>query len=150
MATRTRRPRQSANGASAGVGAAAREAGDKAVAATRRARGPLVATGAAAAGLAGGLAIGAQRGAKRGGRRRLLAPRRRLLGVPIGPKSGALRTIELVRDAARQLEATTSRATGAAEDVREIREQLEKVNRRSPLEVALDALTHRRGVHRAR
>jgi hypothetical protein len=34
------------------------------------------------------------------------------------------------------------------DDVREIREQLDKANRQSPVEVLLDGLTHRRGSHR--
>lgn len=108
-------------------------------------RTPWVAAGAAAAGLAGGLAAGARH--RR--RRPLLAPRRRVLGVPIERKSGTLRTLELLRDGARQLDSVTDRLAGpGGDDTREIREQLDKLNRRSPIEVVLDGLTHRRGVHR--
>jgi hypothetical protein len=107
-----------------------------------------LAAGAAAAGLAGGWAVGSRRVSKRHGRRPLLAPRQRLLGVPVGPKSGVLRTVELLRDGAKQLNSATSQLSGATDDVHEIREQLEKVNRQSPLEVVLDGLTHRRGAHR--
>ena len=85
-----------------------------------------MALGAGAAGLAGGLAIGSRR--------------RR--------KSGALRALELLRDGAKHLSSATDPVLGTTEDVREIREQLEKVNRKSPLEVVLDGLTHRRGAHK--
>lgn len=107
-----------------------------------------MAAGAAAAGLAGGLAVGARLGSKRSRRRPLLAPRRRVLGVPIGPKSAAQRTFELLRDGARHLDSATGQLSGPADDVREIREQLDRVNRQSPLEVVLDGLTHRRGAHK--
>jgi hypothetical protein len=113
--------------------------------AARKARGPALAAGAAAAGLAGGLVLGSRRP---GGKRRLLAPRRRVLGVPVGPKSGALRAVELLRDGATQLDSVTSRMSATSDDVHEIREQLDRVNRQSPLEVVLDGLTHRRGAHK--
>jgi hypothetical protein len=100
-----------------------------------------VAAGAAAAGLAGGLALGSRR-------RGMFTPRRKVLGVPVGRKSGAVMTLELLRDAAKHLNSATEQISGPAEDVREIREQLDKVNRRSPLEVVLDGLTHRRGAHK--
>jgi hypothetical protein len=108
-------------------------------------RTPWVAAGAAAAGLAGGLAAGARRGRHRP----LLAPRRRVLGMPIQRKSGMLKTLELLGEAARQLDSAMDRLAGpSGEDAHEIREQLDKLNRRSPIEVVLDGLTHRRGVHR--
>jgi hypothetical protein len=110
---------------------------------TRRARGPMLAAGAAAAGLAGGLAAGSRRH-----RRGLFDRRPRLLGVPIGHKSGALRAVELLRDGAKHLDSATSQLSGAGDDVRQIREQLDQANRRSPLEVVLDGLTHRRGAHK--
>jgi hypothetical protein len=100
-----------------------------------------VAASAAAAGLAGGLALGSKR-------RGLFTPRQKVLGVPIGRKSGAVRTLELLRDGAKHLDSATGQISGTAEDVREIREQLDKVNRKSPLEVVLDGLTHRRGAHK--
>jgi hypothetical protein len=137
--------KSSSNGKAAPVATTVRDVGDTATAAARRARGPMLAAGAAAAGLAGGLALGSRRRPKR---RALLAPRRGLLGVPIGPKSGALRTAELLRDGAKHLNAATSRVAETSDDLREIREQLDKMNRRSPLEVVLDGLTHRRGAHR--
>jgi hypothetical protein len=107
-----------------------------------------LAAGAAAAGLAGGLAAGSRMGSKRRGLGKLLAPRRKVLGVPVGRKSGAVRSAKLLRDGARHLSAATAQMSGTSDDVREIREQLEQANRRSPLEVVLDGLTHRRGAHR--
>jgi hypothetical protein len=92
--------------------------------AARRARTPLLAAGAAAAGLAGGLAVGARLGRKRS------------------------RTHALA-DGLRRAVATVDKASGTADDVRKLREQLESLNRRSPVEVLLDGLTHRRGAHRA-
>jgi hypothetical protein len=59
-----------------------------------------------------------------------------------------VRTAELLRDGARQLDSATGRVTGSREELRQVREQLDQVNRRSPLEVVLDGLTHRRGAHR--
>lgn len=63
--------------------------------ASTKSQATMLAAGAAA-GLAGGLAAGSRRGFKR--RRGLFDRRPRLLGVPIGPKSGALRTVQLLRD----------------------------------------------------
>jgi hypothetical protein len=113
-----------------------------------KAKGPAVAVGATAVGVAGGLAAGSRLGGKRRGSRGLFSPRRRVLGVPVGPKSGALKTAELLRDGAKQLSTATSQMSSAANDVHEIREQLGKANRQSPLEVVLDGLTHRRGSHK--
>jgi hypothetical protein len=104
--------------------------------AATKAKGPAVALGAAAAGLAGGLAL---KGRKK---------RKTVLGVPIGSKGGAVKTLELLRDGAKHLSSATGQISGTAEDVREIREQLDRANRKSPLEVVLDGLTHRRGAHK--
>ena len=49
---------------------------------------------------------------------------------------------------ARDLSSATERVSSTTDDIREIREQLDKANRRSPLEVVLDGLTHRRGAHK--
>ena len=104
--------------------AKALEAGDTVTSAARRARVPLIAAGATAAGLAGGLALGS----------RLYRPR--------GLRAFAWR-------AARELASATDRVTETGEEVRQVRRQLDRVNRQSPVEVLLDALTHRRGAHRA-
>jgi hypothetical protein len=134
----------SSNGSAPAVGSAIKGAGETATDAVRRARGPMLAAGAAAAGLAGGLAVGS----RRGGKRALFDRRPRLLGVPVGPKSGAARTIELLMESAKHLDSASRQVSGATDDVRELNDQLDRMNRRSPLEVVLDGLTHRRGAHK--
>ena len=49
---------------------------------------------------------------------------------------------------ASELSSATRRASATADEVRQVREQLDRVNRRSPVEVLLDGLTHRRGAHK--
>jgi hypothetical protein len=61
--------------------------------------------------------------------------------VPVGRRSTAV-TI------ARRVVTATGKASKAADDMHAIREQLEQANRRSPVEVLLDGLTHRRGAHK--
>jgi hypothetical protein len=116
--------------------------------AKQRSRGPMLAAGAAAAGLAGGFAAGSRLGSKRRGLGRVLSPRRKMLGVPIGRKSGVVRAAELLRDGAKHLNSATNQVSSTTDDVHEIREQLDKANRQSPIEVLLDGLTHRRGGHK--
>ena len=100
---------------------------------------PLLTAGAAALGLAGGVALGARlNGSRRLGRRRAV------LGVPLGRKSA----LETLGEAARQLASAANSVSSSANEVREVREQLERLNRRSPVEVLLDGLTHRRGAHK--
>jgi hypothetical protein len=43
---------------------------------------------------------------------------------------------------------TAAKASTALDDLHAVREQLDAMNRRSPIEVVLDGLTHRRGAHR--
>jgi hypothetical protein len=149
MAATKTRSSPSANGSgTAAAGAKAKDAGDAVASAARQARGPLLAAGAAAAGLAGGLALGSRRASKRRGIGALLSPRRKLLGIPVGPKSGFALTAQILGKAAKQLSSATGRASDTTDDIRQIREQLEMANRRSPLEVVLDGLTHRRGAHK--
>lgn len=94
---------------------------DKAAGTARRAAGPALTAGAAGvAGLAGGLLI-----ASRVGRRR---------------SAGALALAS-----AKRFAAAAGKASNTADDIRAIREQLENANRRSPIEVVLDGLTHRPG-----
>lgn len=107
------------------------------------------AIGVAAAGLAGGVALGAAIGSRRRGPGFLHASRRTVLGIPIGRKPAAVATAQALASGVRRLAAAGGRASRAVEDVHEIREQLEQANRRSPVEVLLDGLTHRRGAHRA-
>lgn len=139
----------SANGGPASSAVAkAKETGDSIATAARKAKGPMIAAGATAAGLAGGLALGSRATAKRRGVSALLAPRRRVLGVPVGRQNGVMRGAKALGRVARDLSSATEQVSSTTDDIREIREQLDKVNRRSPLEVALDGLTHRRGAHK--
>jgi hypothetical protein len=128
--------------------ATTKEAGDSVTTAVRRAKGPVLTVGATAAGLAGGLALGSRMASKRRGLGALLAPRRKVLGVPIGRQNGLVRTADALGQVARELSTATNHVSGTTDDVRQIREELEKANRRSPLEVVLDGLTHRRGAHK--
>jgi hypothetical protein len=95
-----------------------------------------VAAGAAVAGLAGGLALGAL-----GAPRRRVLRRRKVLGVPVGRQSAAAVL-------AKRAVTAAGRASRTADDIHAVREQLERANRRSPVEVLLDGLTHRRGAHK--
>jgi hypothetical protein len=102
----------------------AKSAGDTVAGTARRAAGPALTAGAAAvAGLAGGLLIGS-----RVGRRR----------------SGAA----LALTSAKRFAAAAGKASNTADDIRAIREQLDNANRRSPIEVVLDGLTHRPGTEK--
>jgi hypothetical protein len=149
MAPTPTRSKPSANGAGAAVSDKARHATEAVHTAARQARGPALAAAAGVVGgLAGGLALGARAGSKRRGLRTLVSPRPRVLGVPIGPRGGALTTAKALRDGAKHLSSATDRVVSTSADVRKLREELERLNRRSPLEVVLDGLTHRRGAHR--
>jgi hypothetical protein len=98
----------------------AKSAGDTVAGTARRAAGPaLAASAAGVAGLAGGLLIGSRR--------------RRKTGVALAIAS------------AKRFVAVAGKASNTADDIRSIREQLENANRRSPIEVVLDGLTHRPG-----
>ena len=85
---------------------------------------------------------------KRAGLGARLRPRRTVLGVPFGRKNGVVRTAEALGKVARELRSATNKVSATTDDVRQIREQLDKANRRSPIEVVLDGLTHRRGAHK--
>jgi hypothetical protein len=88
---------------------------------------PALAAGAAAAGLAGGLLIGSRIGSGGG----LLGRRRSSAALALA--------------SAKRFAAVAGKASHTADDIRAIREQLENANRRSPIEVVLDGLTHRPG-----
>jgi hypothetical protein len=103
-----------------------------------KAKRPVLTAGATAAGLAGGLALGTRLGSKR----------RKILGLPIGRKRPLVQAAEAVTGLARELGKARSQASGVTDDVREIRDQVNKANRQSPVEVLLDGLTHRRGAHK--
>jgi hypothetical protein len=141
--TRTKSP-QSPNGAIAKPAAKAKQAGESVADAAVKAKGPLAAAGVTAAALAGGFVLG-RVGGNRGG---LLPRRRKVLGMRIGPKTGLERTVEVLEKLADGLGAAAGKATATTNDVHKIREELEQVNRQSPVEVLLDGLTHRRGAHK--
>lgn len=124
-ATKSRtRARSSDNGAID----TAKHAGDAVAGTARRAAGPALTAGAAAAaGLAGGLMIGSRVGSGRG---------------PFGRRRSAS---ALALASAKRFAAAAGKASNTADDIRAIREQLENANRRSPIEVVLDGLTHRPG-----
>ena len=126
----------SANGS--GAAAKAKDAGESVATAARTAKGPALAVGATVAGLAGGLALGSRMGHNR----------RKVLGLPIGRKRPAVRAAEALGRVARGLGSAAGQAAATTEEVRQVREQLDRANRQSPVEVLLDALTHRRGAHR--
>jgi hypothetical protein len=145
MATTRTRPSQSANGhAAAEVGEKAKDA---VVSAARQARGPALAAAAAAAGLAGGLALGS-RVRTRGPLAALVLGRRKVLGIPVGPKPNFAAAAMALGQGTRKVGEATGKASGAADDLTQLREQLEGLNRRSPVGVVLEGLTHRRGMHR--
>jgi hypothetical protein len=115
-----------------GAVAKAKEAGDAVATAARRAPSGALAAGAAAAGLAGGLVLGA-RARPGSGLTKVLGRRGKAHAIARG---------------ARRAAAAASKASSTAEDIRAIRQQLEHANRRSPIEIVLDGLTHRRGAHK--
>jgi len=98
----------------------------------RKANKPALTAGAAVAGLAGGLVIGSRLGTGAG----LLVRRRS--------------TTALALAGAKRLAKTVVTASRAADDIHAIRDQLEQANRRSPIEVVLDGLTHRPGTDKRR
>ena len=109
-----------------GVVTRAKDAGDTVASIAQRSTGPALTAGAAAAGLAGGLLIGSR-----------VTSGRRLFGRR---RSGA---VVALASGARRAAAMAGKASNTADDIRAIREQLENANRRSPIEVVLDGLTHR-------
>ena len=117
------------SGASTTVVSKAKEAGDTIATAAQNAKGPLLAAGAAAAGLASGMVIGSR-----------IRRKRRKTGLVV--VAGAL------GKTAREVASATKRAARTTDDIHELREQLDKANRQSPIEVVLNGLTHRRGAHR--
>ena len=105
----------------------AKHAGDAVAGTARRAGKPALAAGAAAAGLAGGLLVGSRIGTGSG----LLVRRQSRKALALA--------------GAKRLAATAVKASTTADDIHAVREHLETLNRRSPIEVVLDGLTHRRG-----
>jgi hypothetical protein len=126
-------PRPAADAAD-GALALTKNAGEAVVSTARRTPAPALAAGAAAAGIAGGLALATRLGSRRALQRLLPLPRRSRARALAGR--------------AKRLAVLANQASNTADDIRAIREQLEQTNRRSPIEVVLDGLTHRRGAHK--
>jgi hypothetical protein len=122
-------PASNGSGASTKIASKAKGAGDTVATAAQNAKGPLLTAGAAATGLAGGMLIGSR-----------IAAKRRKPGLVV--VAGAL------GKAARELGSATKQAARTTDDIHELREQLDKANRQSPVEVLLNGLTHRRGAHK--
>ena len=149
MAATKTRSTQAANGNSASSAVAkAKDTGDSIATAARKAKVPMLTAGATAAGLAGGLVLGSRARSRSRGVSALLAPQRRVLGVPVGRKNGVARTAKALGQVARELSSASNQVSAASDEVRQVREELEKTTRRSPIEVLLDGLTHRRGAHK--
>ena len=55
--------------------------------------------------------------------------------MPAGRKSGVVRTAEALGQVARELSSATNQVSDTTDDIRRIREQLDKANRQSPIEV---------------
>ena len=126
----------SANGS--GAAAKAKEAGESVATAARTAKALRSRQERRWSGLVGGLALGARMGSKR----------RKVLGLPVGRKRPMVRAAEALGKVALRLGSAAHQATATADDVRQIREELDEANRQSPVEVLLDGLTHRRGAHK--
>ncbi len=149
MATTKTRSTQSSNGSAASSAVAkAKGAGDSVTTAAKRVKTPVLAAGATAAGLAGGALLGSRMASRRSGLTGFLRPQRRVLGVPVGRKSGLEVTASALGKVARELGSVAGKASDTTDDVRQVREQLDRLNRQSPVEVLLSGLTHRRGAHR--
>jgi hypothetical protein len=108
----------------------------------------MLAAGATAAGLAGGLALRSRMTSKRAGLGARLHSRRTVLGVPVGRRSGLIKTAQALGKVASEMSSARNQASVATDDIHQIREHLERENRRSPIEVVLDALTHRAGTRK--
>ena len=149
MAATKTRSTQSSNGSQGSTAVAkAKETGEFVATAARKAKTPMLTAGATAAGLAGGLLVGSRARSKPRGVTALLAPQRKVLGVPVGRKNGVVRTAKALGQVARELSSASNQVSAATNEVRQVREELEKTTRRSPIEVLLDGLTHRRGAHK--
>jgi hypothetical protein len=108
----------------------------------------MLAAGATAAGLAGGLALGSRMTSKRAGFGSRLRSRRTVFGVPVRRRSGLIKTAQALGKVASEMSSARNQASVATHDIHQIREHLERENRRSPIEVVLDGLTHRPGTRK--
>jgi hypothetical protein len=71
-----------------------------------------------------------------------------MLGLPVGRRSGLIKTAQALGKVASEMSSARHQASRATDDIHQIREHLKRENRRSPIEVALDALTHRPGTRK--
>jgi hypothetical protein len=94
---------------------------------------PMIAGGAALGGLAGGLAVAARRNG-----------RRKVLGVAMPRRSNAVSTTKNLASMAQQVALASQRLGELTTEVRRVREEAGKSQRRSPVEVVLEGLTSRR------
>lgn len=147
-ATRTRSTPSSNGSAAHSAVERAKDAGSSVTTAARKAKGPMLAAGATAAGLAGGLALGSRMTSKRAGLGARLRSRRTVLGVPVGRRSGLIKTAQALGKVASEMSSARNQASVATDDIHQIREHLERESRRSPIEVVLDGLTHRPGTRK--
>ena len=95
---------------------------------------------------------GGRRGSRPGGRDRAgLAHEHRAPpegpGRPARAQERPAQTVETLGKGAG-LGSATRHMSSTTEDIRQVREELERANRQSPVEVLLNALTHRRGAHK--
>jgi hypothetical protein len=125
--TRSRATASNGSGAASPI-AGARATGITAAKAARGARAPALTAGATVAGLAGGFALGSWKASK--------------------TRPGTAKLARAVAQLAKELGSLTSEVASTGDDARELRQLLKQANRRSPVEVLLDGLTHRRGAHR--
>jgi hypothetical protein len=116
-------------------GAAKRAAGataEKAEVAAKKAKGPALAGGAAAAGLAGGFLLGTRK-----------RSRRKVLGIPIARGNGFQSAAGDVLKAAEKVGIAGRQLGTLADEVQRTRQTVERSRKSSPIEVVLHALTNR-------
>ena len=119
----------SARGRSGSANGASRATRQAAV----KVKGPAIAGGAALAGLAGGLALAGTR-----------VRSRKVLGVPVPRRSRLTKTGKSLGQVAGQVGSASRQLAVLTEEVRRAREQADKADRRSPIEVLLSGLTNRK------
>jgi hypothetical protein len=117
------------------VSSGTREVGRAVEATAKKAKTPLIAGGAAVAGLAGGFALAANS--------RRTGPRT-VLGVPMPKSRSVLETTRNLASGAENVGELGRNVGQLATEVRRMREEAGSAKRRSPIEVVLDGLTARR------
>jgi hypothetical protein len=102
--------------------------------AASKAKVPLMAGGAALAGLAGGVAIGARS-----------MRRRKVLGIPVPRRSVLKSSTKNLAHAAENVGKAAGQMGELTSEVRRTRQAMDDGGSRSPIEVVLQGLTSRRG-----